>query len=151
MGFYDTSALADPERWDVNSRSWRWQTCYEVAWFNTAPPSGSLRAQSVDLAYHLEQCAQIFGPMFPSVKDMNAEFGGAYPHAHNVFYSDFSDDPWSPASVQYPVSTDQPYHYATADDLGHCADLHTPSDSDSQALKDCRTEFEVYLRQWLGQ
>lgn len=30
MGFYNTKALADPSRWDVNSRSWRFQTCKQV-------------------------------------------------------------------------------------------------------------------------
>jgi hypothetical protein len=151
MGFYDTSALADPLRWDGNSRSWRWQTCYQVAWFNTAPKSGSLRAASVDLNYHLSQCKAIFGQgMFPKVNGLWQSFGGAYPTAHNTFYSDFSDDPWSPASVTYPVSSDQPFVYATADDLGHCSDLHTPADTDSQALKNCRAEFEGYLAAWLA-
>ena len=38
---------------------------------------------------------------------MNRRYGGATPFAHKVFYSDFSDDPWNRASVDYPVSSDQ--------------------------------------------
>lgn len=30
MGFYNTKALSDPNRWDINSRSWRFQTCNQV-------------------------------------------------------------------------------------------------------------------------
>ena len=30
MGFYNSEQLADPARWDVNSRSWRYQTCDQV-------------------------------------------------------------------------------------------------------------------------
>ena len=40
--------------------------CIQVSYFNTAPVSGSLRDDSVNLNYHLTQCAQIFGKkMFP--------------------------------------------------------------------------------------
>lgn len=149
-GFYNTEALADPLRWDVNSRSWRWQTCYEVSYFNTAPKQGSLRALSVDMEYHLKQCAYIFGyDMFPTSAQVNAKFGGDSPRAHKVFYTDFSDDPWQRASVDYPVSSDQPYKLAMCDDCGHCMDLHTPQESDPQELKDTRNEFEHYLFEWM--
>mmetsp|Transcript_2794 Transcript_2794/g.4211 ORF Transcript_2794/g.4211 Transcript_2794/m.4211 type:complete len:397 (-) Transcript_2794:206-1396(-) len=151
-GFYNTEALADPARWDVNSRSWRWQTCFEVSYFNTAPAQGSLRSKTVDLDYHLKQCAYIFGQkMFPSSAAINREYGGASPLAHNVFYTDFADDPWQRASVDYPVSSDQPYSLAMCDDCGHCLDLHTPSESDPQQLKDTRAEFETYLAKWLNE
>jgi hypothetical protein len=151
QGFYNTAALSDPERWDGNSRAWRWQTCYQVAWFNTAPTEGSIRSARVNLEYHLQQCAQVFGmKMIPATKALNDKFGGPAPIAHNVFYSDFSDDPWQRASVDYPPSTDQPYHLTTCDDCGHCLDLHDPTPEDPQALKDGRAEFEKYLAKWLS-
>jgi hypothetical protein len=144
-GFYNTKQLADPARWETNSRSWRWQTCYQVSYFNTAPKRGSLRSETVDLGYHLKQCAEIFGKnMFPSSYVTNQVYGGAFPKAERVFYSDFSDDPWAKVSVQYPVTSSQPYKMAMANDLGHCSDLHEPSDSDSDALKEERAEFEQY-------
>lgn len=151
-GFYNTKALADPKRWDTNSRSWRYQTCAQVGWFNTAPKSGSLRGETVNLKYHLDQCAEVFKipNMFPDIKGMRKEFGGDTPTASQVFYSDFSDDPWAKVSVQYPVTSSQPYKMAMANDLGHCSDLHEPSDSDSDALKEERAEFEQYLYKWLS-
>ena len=51
----NTKQLSDPARWETNSRSWRYQTCAQVSYFNTAPPRGSLRAESVNLEYHLAQ------------------------------------------------------------------------------------------------
>ena len=149
-GFYNTEALSDPKRWESNARSWRWQTCYEVSYFNTAPSSGSLRGAIVDLDYHLRQCAKVFGQwMYPTSEAINNRFGGDAPIAHNVYYSDFSDDPWLRASVDYPVSSDQPFYRVQCDDCGHCKDLHAPADSDPQALKDQRKDFETYLYRWL--
>jgi hypothetical protein len=149
-GFYNTEQLADPARWDVNSRSWRYQTCDQVSYFNTAPASGSLRSSVVDLDYHLKQCAYVFGkPMFPASQKLNEKMGGATPHAQRTFYSDFSDDPWQRASVNYPVSSDQPYGLAMCTDCGHCKDLHTPEESDPQPIKDLREDFEGYLWEWL--
>lgn len=151
-GFYNTEALADPARWDVNARSWRWQTCFEVSYFNTAPSSGSLRALSVNLDYHLKQCAHIFKqPMFPTSVQINQKYGGDIPHADKVYYSDFSDDPWQRASVWYPVSDSQPYGLAMCDDCGHCKDLHTPEESDPAPVKALRADFETYLSKWLSE
>eukprot|EP00600_Ochromonadales_sp_CCMP1393_P016556 CAMPEP_0175023094 /NCGR_PEP_ID=MMETSP0005-20121125/15671_1 /TAXON_ID=420556 /ORGANISM="Ochromonas sp., Strain CCMP1393" /LENGTH=477 /DNA_ID=CAMNT_0016281399 /DNA_START=39 /DNA_END=1472 /DNA_ORIENTATION=+ len=153
MGFYNTKALADPARWDVNSRSWRFQTCSQVSYFNTAPTSGSLRSYSLDLEYHLEQCAAIFGQkMFPTSPQFNQHFGGEFPRAKNVFYSNFADDPWQRAGVWFAPSTDQPYHLAECDDCGHCLDLHTPdAQTDPAQLQESRAQFEYYLADWLQQ
>mmetsp|Transcript_23139 Transcript_23139/g.31695 ORF Transcript_23139/g.31695 Transcript_23139/m.31695 type:complete len:473 (-) Transcript_23139:183-1601(-) len=151
-GFYNTKALADPARWDVNSRSWRYQTCSQVTYFNTAPASGSLRAASVDLSYHLSQCQEMFGQeLFPTKGSlqMNARYGGPFPKSTKVFFSDFSDDPWQRASVTFSPGDDQPYHLAMCDQCGHCRDFSTPQASDPPALKESRVEFESYLNQWL--
>eukprot|EP00605_Chrysophyceae_sp_TOSAG23-4_P001196 GSChrysophyteH1.ASY1.ANO1.1305.1 assembled CDS len=151
-GFYNTAALADPKRWDVNSRSWRWQTCYQVAWFNTAPARGSIRSERVNLEYHLAQCEEIFGikNMRPAVDPLLKMFGGDMPYpVHKVFYSDFSDDPWRTASVQYPPAVCQPYAIAYCDDCGHCADFHSPTDTDAPQLTAVREEFAGFLAKWL--
>ena len=150
-GFYNTKQLKDPLRWEVNSRSWRYQTCSQVSYFNTAPPSGSLRAQEVNLDYHLKQCAEIFGKeMFPTSVSLNEQFGGQFPKATNVFYSDFSDDPWQRASVTFPPSENQPYFLSKCDDCGHCLDLHEPTPDDPTPVQESRKEFEKYLKAWLA-
>jgi len=89
--------------------------------------------------------------MFPTSIEMNSKFGGAFPTAHNVFYSDFSDDPWQRASVDFPPSSDQPYYLSKCDDCGHCLDFHTATVNDPEPLKQSRTEFEKYVNLWLAQ
>jgi hypothetical protein len=89
--------------------------------------------------------------MFPSSAAMNNKFGGSFPAAHNVFYSDFSDDPWLRASVEFPVSSDQPFYYSQCDNCGHCLDFHAPSAADPAPLVNSRKEFEKYLSKWLAE
>jgi len=150
-GFYNTKQAADPERWEHNARSWRYQTCDQVSYFNTAPKSGSIRHESVNLDYHLNQCEEMFGKkMFPRSAEINEKFGGEFPVAHKVFYTNFSDDPWQRASVDFSPSADQPYFLSKCDDCGHCMDLHASSPNDPLPIKQSRAEFEKYLAKWLS-
>ncbi len=56
-----------------------------MSYFNTAPKTGSLRAQELDLHYHLKQCEAMFGKkMFPTSLKMIANYGGEFPKAENV-------------------------------------------------------------------
>ena len=122
-----------------------------MSYFNTAPGSGSLRNTNVNMEYHLKQCEAAFGyPMWPSSSTVNKVYGGSEPNADHVFYSDFSDDPWQRASVDYSVSDTQPYFLSKCDDCGHCKDLHAPSDADPEPIKESRKEFEKYLAEWLS-
>jgi hypothetical protein len=150
-GFYNTKQAKDAKRWVVNSRSWRYQTCAQVSYFNTSPQRGSLRHPTVNLAYHLQQCEDMFGikNMYPASDAINNHFGGAFPTATNVFYSNFSDDPWQRASVDFSPSPDQPYFLTMCENCGHCSDFHKPLDTDHPNLKKTREEFEKYLVKWL--
>ena len=88
-------------RWQPTSRGWRWQKCYELAYFQIAPPTGSIRSARITLQYHLDQCVAIFGieNMTPSTDAINKQFGGPTPKEANTFYSNGSDDPWQRAAV----------------------------------------------------
>lgn len=158
--FYNTMCLRDyefnPYYTSNDERSWRWQKCYELAYFQTRPkgsPLHSLRSQVLTQDYMLQQCQNIFGegniPSLPSTEEINARYGGANPQGSRIFYSDFSDDPWKSASVLSSPSEDQPYFLTTCDGCGHCQDFATPSENDPDALKACRQTFESYLDEWL--
>jgi hypothetical protein len=84
--------------------------------------------------------------MFPTSLKINQKFGGEFPTAKNVFYSDFSDDPWQRASVSFSANVDSPYYLTTCENCGHCKDFHTPSESDPVELKNERIEFQEFLR-----
>ena len=56
---------------------------------------------------------------------LNRKFGSARPvtgrfPASDVFYLDFSDDPWAEVSVQSQLGPRLPYCYTQCDGCGHC-------------------------------
>jgi len=150
--FYDTKCIAgDKARWGPMARSWRYQTCTQVAWLQSAPAQGSLRPTNLTLPYFLKQCEQMFATgVLPDVDTFNARYGGDRPKATNVFFSDFSDDPWQTASVNRTTAPSLPYSMVRCDGCGHCKDLHSPSASDPAVLTTSRKLFEQFMGQWLA-
>ncbi|KAF0686724.1 Aste57867_21472 [Aphanomyces stellatus] len=124
--FYDTGCLqTNVERWP-EGRSWRWQKCSQLAYFQVAPHKDSLRSAIVNLDYHERQCQAIFGNAVDPSAGVAANiqrYGGDQPHGHNVFYANGGDDPWQRASVTTTLSEDQPFYLAKCDFCGHCGDL----------------------------
>lgn len=151
--FYDTACLAsEPKRWG-DDRSWRWQKCAQLAYFQVAPSSGSLRAKVVDLAYHERQCHAIFGDVVnPSkgVKEIIELYGGDRPRdGHRIFFSNGADDPWQRASVvETLIPDDEVANLAVCDLCGHCGDLGG-NPNVPEPLKKQREEIISYLTKWL--
>jgi hypothetical protein len=140
--FYDTACLKYNNTQD---RSWNWQTCKQLAYFNTAPAVAPIRSRVVDLHYHkISRCLYVFNT-FPDVSIINTKFGGAEPKAENVIYLDASADPWQDASVRETVSPSQPFHYIQFANASHCIDLHSPLPGDPQSLVDARTAIANFL------
>lgn len=150
--FYDTRCAAGIAA-TLNERSWRWQKCSQLAYFQVAPKEGSLRSQQVNLEYHLEQCRRIFGLTAPpTVEAINAKFGATNPTSRRVFYSSFSDDPWLEASFtdESLDPVERPAGVAVYDGAGHCSDLHQPSPTDHPNLVALRETFQSYLKEWVA-
>jgi pimeloyl-ACP methyl ester carboxylesterase len=150
--FYDSHCLKnDPKRWQPTSRAWRWQKCHELAYFQVAPQTDSLRSQLIDMKYVLQQCVEVFGAgTFPATSVTNLYYGGIRPNGTNIFFSDFSDDPWQRASMVQTISPSLPFSLVKCDGCGHCMDLHSPSNADPPALVQSRNQFESFLNQWLA-
>lgn len=52
---------AYPDRWD-QSRGWRWQKCFEMAFLQRAPTTQApLRSPALFLRTLLQQCDDVFG------------------------------------------------------------------------------------------
>mmetsp|Transcript_35396 Transcript_35396/g.100220 ORF Transcript_35396/g.100220 Transcript_35396/m.100220 type:complete len:536 (-) Transcript_35396:160-1767(-) len=165
--FYDTDCLTgDPSRWEENGRAWRWQKCYEMAFLQRAPSAmasgstpASMRSPHLTLGSLLQQCDDIFGQgtsarLVKSNKALQALHGRAHPNGtSNIFFSNFSDDPWHPASVMplEAASDTLPRCYAVCDDCGHCMDLHQPQPSDPPPLNVCRSSATTAISSWLTQ
>jgi pimeloyl-ACP methyl ester carboxylesterase len=152
--FYNTKCLtSEPSRWD-DDRSWRWQKCSQLAYFQVAPSSGSLRSTIVDLAYHERQCRAIFGDVVnPSegVKQIVELYGGDHPRdGHRIFFSNGADDPWQRASVvKTLIPDDEVANLAVCNLCGHCGDLGS-NPNVPEPLKKQRQEIIAYLAKWLG-
>lgn len=151
--FYDTACLVnDRSRW-ADVRSWRWQKCAQLAYFQVAPKTQSLRSSIVDLRYHEEQCRAVFGDAIDTragVAAVKQRYGGAKPRGHKIFFSNGGDDPWQRASVLTSLSDDEVANLAQCDLCGHCGDLRADPDSPAP-LKKQRDEILKYLTKWLAE
>ncbi|RLO00473.1 hypothetical protein DYB28_002573, partial [Aphanomyces astaci] len=150
--FYDTGCLkSNVDRWP-EGRSWRWQKCSQLAYFQVAPHAGSLRSSIVNLDYHEQQCFDIFGDAVdPSagVADNIQRYGGDKPKGHNIFYANAGDDPWQRASVTSTLSLDQPFYLAKCDLCGHCGDLGDGS-VDPAPRKYQKELIREYIAKWVA-
>ena len=112
--FYDSACLADKTQYEAGAtdRSWRWQKCYQLAYFQPAPVEGSLRSSVVTMDYHYEQCMKVFGLAPPDVSAINDQFGADKIEVDKVFFSDFSDgERVGPAAgVRVGVRGRSPHH-----------------------------------------
>jgi len=146
--YYDSECLKTDETF---ARAWRWQTCYELAYFQIAPTKGSIRSTSITLDYHLQQCQQMFGiKMMPSTERINQYYGGDKINGTHIFFSDFSDDPWQTASVTKTLSLDEPFYLVKCNDCGHCMDLGNSRSTDPDSLKSCRQQFQQNMLKWMN-
>jgi hypothetical protein len=150
--FYDTKCLArDSARWG-DGRSWRWQKCSQLAYFQVAPKEKSLRSAMVDLDYHVKQCRTVFGDAVnPSegVEEITKLYGGDHPSGHKIFFSNGGDDPWQRASVLETLSDDEVASLAKCELCGHCGDLRA-NPNVPEPLKKQREQILEYLTTWLG-
>lgn len=152
--FYDTNCLIyDKSRW-ADVRSWRWQKCYQLAYFQVAPKKDSLRASIVNLDYHEKQCQAVFGDVVNPAKGVEAItklYGGKHPQGHKIFFSNGGDDPWQRASVLKSISDDEVANLAQCDLCGHCGDLRADGADTPAPLKKQREEILSYFEKWLGE
>jgi hypothetical protein len=156
--FYDTNCLADSgsaDRWQPTARSWRWQKCFQLAYFQVAPAEGSLRSARVDMQYHLDQCDKAFGAGATdpeaATAAWNAKMGADKPADFQTFFSNGSDDPWQQASIS-PLDSDsetEPAVLAVCDTCGHCGDLHAPRSDQPDNLTAQQAAITSYVAKWL--
>ena len=118
----------------------------------------SHQASFGDFQILIEQCKYAFDGLDPSNTaggigpvPFNKKFGGATmtpkdgsPRPTRIFFTDFSDDPWSRASVQSAPSPELPYCLTTCNGCGHCG-AGVP-----QNLTKCRDEQTSYVGKWLA-
>ncbi|XP_022741136.1 probable serine protease EDA2 [Durio zibethinus] len=108
---------------DNSDRLWWFQVCTEVAYFQVAPSTDSIRSSKVDTNYHLDLCKSVFGEgIYPEVDVTNIYYGGTKIAGSKIIFTNGSQDPWRHASKQLS-SPDMPSYLITCHNCGHGTDM----------------------------
>ncbi|KAL9690145.1 hypothetical protein QQ045_010541 [Rhodiola kirilowii] len=104
-------------------RSWWFQVCTEVAYFQVAPSNDSLRSSKLDARYHLDLCKNVFGEgIYPEVVATNLYYGGKNIAGSKIVFANGSQDPWQGATKQ-TSSPNIPSFTITCHNCGHGVDM----------------------------
>jgi len=134
----------------VGQRQWYYQSCTEFGYFQTAPAQNPLRSSRVNLAYHLDLCARVFGlPQGPDTAFTNAYYGGNHTASSRIYFPNGSIDPWHVLSLQESLSCCPSEVPDLIDGTSHCADLHSPKDDDPVSLTIARKKIAIKVAEWL--
>lgn len=139
---------------EKNARQWWFQKCSEVAYFQNAPPSNSVRSKLVNMTYHRNHCREVFGmDLFPDTDATNHYYGGNQTAATNVYFANGSQDPWRRASVMYSLSVSEPELTITCNNCGHCVDLGGCPNGcdDANVVPQARASISEAVAVWLKQ
>ncbi|CAD6196756.1 unnamed protein product [Caenorhabditis auriculariae] len=140
----------------ISTRSWLWQTCTELGYFQTTDGgNGGIFGSTVPLDFFSDQCIDLFGNdftldnTFNLVAAVRAKYGGAdnYKGTKAVFPNG-SFDPWQGLGLLLPVASNGVDAFMI-NGTAHCADMYPARDSDPQSLKDARIKIHDHLKSWL--
>ncbi|CAO2830544.1 unnamed protein product [Amaranthus hypochondriacus] len=146
-----------------SDRSWWFQVCSEVAYFQVAPANDSIRSSQVNTKYHLDLCKNVFGDgVYPKVDVTNMYYGGTKIAGSKIVFTNGSQDPWRHASKQ-TSSPDMPSLVVTCYNCGHGTDLRGCPQSplsiegddtrceSPDAVNKVRQQVTEYIDLWLSE
>ena len=109
------------------SRAWWWQKCSQLGYFQTAPPTDSLRSSTINLEFYRSICSDVFGAkIWPNVSSVANlyDVDGKYPRGNQIFFLQSSQDPWQWAGVREDYSQNQELTVVCTN-CGHCSDFRS--------------------------
>ena len=85
-----------------------------------------------------------------NIEESIAEYSFDHIAGHNIVFTNGSEDPWQWATDRKPLASLQQYG-ATAhcEGCGHCAELYTPKEGDSDDLNRVRSEVMQHIAEFL--
>eukprot|EP01116_Phalansterium_solitarium_P011372 TRINITY_DN2702_c0_g1_i1.p1 TRINITY_DN2702_c0_g1~~TRINITY_DN2702_c0_g1_i1.p1 ORF type:complete len:504 (-),score=120.63 TRINITY_DN2702_c0_g1_i1:167-1585(-) len=134
-------------------RQWWFQTCVEFGYFQTAPPTNSIRSQTVNISYFQTHCQQVFQmDLWPDTVATNEYYGSNKTAGTRIFFSNGSQDPWQRASARGGVPPNEPGVIIDCNNCGHCVDLGgCPGGCNPAApLDDARTTILKWINLWVS-
>jgi hypothetical protein len=141
---YDRRVWKEPTKGNAD-RSWGFQTCAELGYWQVAPEHNPIRSTRINRKYYQDLCADVFGLKdLPFIDATNDYYGGNQNAGSNIFFVNGVEDPWQWASIR---STLNPFNFATVvncSQCAHCVDLYTPTSTDAPELvftRSAETDF----------
>ncbi|KAF1758140.1 hypothetical protein GCK72_014598 [Caenorhabditis remanei] len=153
--YYSDTTMPDDDR--ISTRSWIWQTCTELGYYQTTDGgNGGIFGSTVPLDFFADQCIDLFGPeytldnTFKLIDQVRTKYGGADAYrGTNVCFPNGSFDPWQDLGHK-ANNTNNNVDSWLIDGTAHCADMYPARDSDKQSLKDARRRIHDHLSRWLS-
>eukprot|EP00908_Phaeocystis_cordata_P009584 Transcript_20379.p1 GENE.Transcript_20379~~Transcript_20379.p1 ORF type:complete len:507 (+),score=215.31 Transcript_20379:150-1670(+) len=136
---------------EKSARTWLYQTCSELGWFQVAPADSPMRSANLTLAYFKAHCAEVFGrDLWPDVEAGNANTGGARLRATNLYFVNGGQDPWQHVSVTTPAADGSIGAGVMAcEGCSHCRDLKSSSWDDPEQVRAVKAEAGQRLSAWI--
>jgi len=120
---YSTIHLQDTSA-SNGDRTWWWQQCSELGYFQNAPSVNSIRSPMVNMTYHQWRCGTAYGAgTWPDTVRTNIHYGGNDPQGTAIYFINSSQDPWQWAGVRHSPNWLEPADIVFCHNCGHCSEL----------------------------
>ncbi|VDM41994.1 unnamed protein product [Toxocara canis] len=135
-------------------RSWVWQTCTELGYFQTTDLGHNIFGSVTPLNLFVDICTDTFGPAYTvdvierSIHETRKYFGGRdHFRGTNVVFPNGDIDPWHALGLYSHMepSIVPILIHGTA----HCADMYSPRPQDLPSLDEARKTIESNIKKWL--
>jgi len=134
------------------ARSWLWQTCNELAYWQVGSGRLSLRSNQVTQSFFHDQCNTVFGNMsIPDTDAWNNKWIPLLQKTTHIYYTTGSQDPWTPTCMtgDDQLGENCVAHTITGKEIGHCSDLSADKPTDTEDLVRTRENILTMIDQWL--
>ncbi|VDO21107.1 unnamed protein product [Haemonchus placei] len=140
----------------IATRSWIWQTCTELGYFQTTDyGTNSIFGSTIPIDFFSDQCIELFGPdytlteTYRRVDIVSKKYGGATDYRGNkVVFPNGSIDPWKSLGLLVGNS-DNDIDAFLIDGTAHCADMYPASPNDKPSLTAARSRILKNLDRWI--
>ncbi|WKX93380.1 hypothetical protein Q1695_010992 [Nippostrongylus brasiliensis] len=140
----------------VAARSWIWQTCTELGYFQTTDyGNGGIFGSTIPIDFFSDQCMEMFGQeytlseTYKRVDAVRRKYGGADAYrGTKVVFPNGSLDPWKDLGLLHS-DANKKIDAFLINGTAHCADMYPPSSNDKQSLVDARARILKNLDGWV--
>lgn len=147
---YSNAALKN-ETAPNGARSWLYQTCSELSYWQTSPGAIGLRSEEVNQEFFRKQCKDVFGiEDIPNVDLFNEKYGGLNFSGTKVFFTTGSQDPWTHLCITEDIVPEGCYAKTMiGDNVGHCRDLYAQNTNDPIDVIRTRSLIRSVMKGWM--